>query len=207
MIFYGASGHAKVVIEAWVASGGTVTAIFDDNEKITQLLSYPVKGKFTPLHHVPCIISVGANKVRKNIADRISAPYGKVVHPDCSISSSSKQGEGTVIMARAVVNADTTIGKHAIINTTASVDHDCVLADFVHIAPGAVLCGNVHVGEGTLVGAGAVIIPGIRIGKWCTIGAGAVVINDVTDNMIIAGNPSKSVQSRPGSQSNANRQS
>jgi len=196
MIFYGASGHAKVVIEAWVASGGSVTAIFDDNEKVTQLLGYTVVGKFKSQQNVPCVVSIGANRVRKTIVDKISTQYGKVIHPHSSVSPSSKLGEGTVVMARAVVNAATTIGKHVIINTTASVDHDCVLEDFVHIAPGAVLCGDVCVGEGTLIGAGAIVIPGIKIGKWCTIGAGAVVVKDVSDNSLVAGNPAMNIQNR-----------
>jgi sugar O-acyltransferase (sialic acid O-acetyltransferase NeuD family) len=191
MIFYGASGHAKVVIEAWVAAGGIVTAVFDDNESITQLLKYPVNGKFKPVKDTLCMISVGANKVRKEIVETISAQYGKVIHPHASISPSSDLGAGTVVMARGVINADTTLGRHVIINTAASVDHDCNVQDFVHIAPGAVLCGNVHVGEGTLVGAGAVIIPGIKIGKWCIIGAGAVVVKNVPDNSVVAGNPAR----------------
>lgn len=42
-------------------------------------------------------------------------------------------GEGTVVMASAVINAGTTIGKHCIINSSAVVEHDNQIRNFVHV--------------------------------------------------------------------------
>ena len=96
-------------------------------------------------------------------------------HPFSWVASDAVIGEGTVIMAGAVVQPAVKIGKHCIVNTCASVDHDCALGDFVHIAPGARLCGNVTVGEGALVGAGAICLPGAIIAPGTTVKAGSVV--------------------------------
>jgi acetyltransferase EpsM len=192
MILYGASGHAKVIMEILEACGDTVTALWDDAEKPAMRglqvqqpqLSDTVAG-------TAMIISVGNNRIRKKIAARLEGLFlfEQAIHPRSIVSGTAATGEGTVIMAGATINADSSIGRHCIINTNAVVDHDCVLEDYVHISPNATLCGNVTVGEGTHIGAGATVIQGVRIGSWCTIGAGAVVIRDIPDGVTAVGNP------------------
>ena len=71
---------------------------------------------------------------------------------------------------------------------------ESIVGAFTHIGPGAVLSGNVSVGEGCMIGANSVIKQGIKIGINVTIGAGAVIINDVSDNLTIAGNPGRIIK-------------
>ena len=119
-------------------------------------------------------IAVGDNVSRSNEAFANSSRlYAKLIHKTAYVVADS-MGQGTVVMAGAVVQPGTIIGKHCIINTCASVDHDCTLGDFVHVAPGARLCGNVTVGEGALIGAGAVCVPGAVIAPWSLVKAGSV---------------------------------
>ncbi|MFN3144947.1 MAG: hypothetical protein ACE368_06625 [Paracoccaceae bacterium] len=73
--------------------------------------------------------------------------------------------EDAQIMAGALVQCDSRIGRNALINTGAIVEHDCVVEDDAHVAPGAILCGNVTVGAQAHVGAGATVIQGVRIGS------------------------------------------
>lgn len=195
MYLYGASGHAKVIIDILEENGVAINAIFDDDLAKQELLAYRVT-PFADLHDVsePVIIAIGNNHQRKKISDKLRLQFGKAVHPRAVVSKRASIFDGAVVMAGAVINSDAVIGAHCIVNTNASVDHDCVLGNFVHVAPGATLCGNVTVGEGTLVGSGAVVIPGVNIGKWCTIGAGAVVIGDVPDHSTVAGNPAKTIK-------------
>lgn len=186
---FGASGHAKVIIDIIKAQGGSIGCLYDDAPRFKQLCGFPViKGEPSA---IPMIISIGNNTWRKNIASRHHATFATAIHPKAIISDTAIIEEGSVIMQGAIIQADAHIGRHCIINTAATVDHECLIHDFVHIAPGATLCGNVNIGEGTLIGAGSTIIPGIKIGKWCTIGAGSVVINDIPDGATAYGNPCK----------------
>lgn len=169
-----------------------IDGIFDDNDAVKTLCGIEVNHKWSG--QSPVIISIGNNRIRKLIAERLGCEFGKAISPSAVISPSVSIGDGTVVMAGAIINAEANIGKHCIINTGASIDHECVISDFVHIAPHVTLCGNVYVGEGSWVGAGATVIPGIKIGKWCTIGAGAVVISDVPDNAVVAGVPAKVIK-------------
>lgn len=187
MILYGASGHGKVIKEIIEACGGQVEAFVDDNPAINELAGLPV------LHSVcgadKFIVSIGENRIRKKIAERVNCKFGMAIHPSAIVSPSAKIGEGSVVMAGAVINAGAVIGKHCIVNTGATIDHDVVLGDYVHVAPGANVSGATHIGEGTWVGVGSCIIQCLNIGSWCMIGAGSVVVADVPDSVVAYGNP------------------
>lgn len=192
MYLYGASGHAKVIIDILKSQGIVVEAIYDDNENIHELLGIKV------LQHEeiasPLIISIGNNKIRKKIVEKLTVDYSLAIHSSSIISPFTILGIGTVVMQGAILQSGVVVGKHCIINTGATVDHDCELQDFVHISPNTTLCGNVFVGEGTHIGAGSVVIPNVKIGKWCVIGAGSVVTKDIPDNVLAVGNRCKVIK-------------
>ena len=194
MNLYGASGHAKVVIDILKRSNKMINVILDDNPSIKKISGMDVVHKTDmKLTQEEFIITVGNNKTRKQIVDRLNKNYGKAIHPKAIIDPTVKIDDGTVIMAGSVINSSTQIGKHCIINTSSSIDHDCNLEDFVHISPNATICGGIQIGEGSHIGAGAIVIPNLKIGKWCTIGAGAVIIKDVPDGVTVVGNPGRVV--------------
>ena len=187
MYLYGASGHAKVIIDILKASNITIDALFDDDRNIEELLSIPVMHEWNG--ESPLVISIGNNFSRKQIAEKLNCEYGTIVHPSAIVSPNTRIGEGSVVMQGAIVQSGARIGRHCILNTGVSIDHECEIEDFVHISPKATLCGNVHVGEGAWIGASAVVIPGVKIGKWSTIGAGSVVVRDVPNGALAYGNP------------------
>lgn len=193
MYLFGASGHAKVIIDILHSQNEEVKSLVDDNKSITELVGYPV------LHHAeglnPIIISIGDNKIREKVYNKLSDhTFGTAIHSSAIISQNSSIGEGTVVMQGAIIQSGSSIGKQCIINTGASVDHDCNIADFVHISPQSILCGNVTVDEGSWIGAGTTITPGVKIGKWCTVGAGSVVTKDIPDYSLAVGNRCKIIK-------------
>lgn len=197
MYLFGGNGHCKVVVDlVRKASFTTVEAIFDDAPKLDVIAGIPIlkSESLDFFNQKELIITIGNNQVRKRIASQIVARYVTAIHPSAILASDFSIGEGTVVMAGAVINPSAYIGKHCIINTCAVVEHDCVLGDFVHVSPNASLAGNVTLGEGTHVGIGACIIQGVKVGKWVTVGAGAVILNDVPDYAVIVGNPGKIIK-------------
>lgn len=194
---FGASGHGKVIKDILNANGVKVEAFVDDNQNVNECAGRPV------LHSaegcLPMIVSIGVNRVRKMIVERLQAAdssveFATAIHPSAVVSPSARIGEGTVVMAGAVINADAVIGKHCIVNTGATIDHDVVLEDYVHVAPGVNISGGTHVGEGTWIGVGSCVIQCQNIGKWSFIGAGSVVVKDVPDGVVAYGNPCKVVR-------------
>lgn len=192
MVLYGASGHAKVVIEILEANNLPIDYIVDDDVNLSELLGYQVKHNCSDFDEI--IIAVGSCHDRKNIAERIYArSYPIVSHPSAIISPRASFKEGSVIMQGAIVQSCANIGRHCVINTGVSVGHDVRISDFVHVAPRATITGNVEVGECSWIGAGAIIRQGIRIGRNCMIGAGAVVVKDVPDGKTVVGNPAREI--------------
>ncbi len=190
---YGASGHAKVVIDIAKLAYVDVPCLIDDNQQVNELAGKPVVHSADGLS--PMIITIGDCQIRRTVAQKLGARgYLTVIHPAAIMADSVKLGSGTVIMAGAIMNPYVEVGNHCIINTGASLDHDAKIGDFVHIAPHCTLCGGVTVGEGTWVGAGTTVIQGIHIGKNCFIGAGSVVVKDIPDGVLCYGNPARVIK-------------
>ncbi|MBC8882973.1 acetyltransferase [Flavobacterium piscinae] len=193
---YGASGHGKVIIDILESMGVGIATVLDDNPNLKALLTYPIS-KPTEVDRVEdrnVIISIGNNKVRKALSQKMNCHFAQAIHPTATLSKHTRLGEGTVVMAGVIINPDTTIGAHCIINTGAIVEHDCMIGDFVHLSPNVSLAGNVQVMEGAHVGIGASVIQGVKIGKWATVGAGSVIIKDVPDYAVVVGNPGKIIK-------------
>lgn len=195
MILFGASGHAKVILDILILNGVKVKAVLDDNPNCNSLYGVNVlKNDSLDFNFEKAIISVGNNTIRKKISEKYNFTYTNAIHPSAAISPLASLGTGNVVMANASINPSASIGNHCIINTGSIVEHDCVLSDFVHISPNAALAGNVFVGEGTQIGIGAAVIQGIKIGKWVKVGAGAVIIKDIPDYAVVVGNPGKIIK-------------
>lgn len=195
-MLYGASGHAKVIIEILERSGINVDGLFDDNPEITSLCGYKCfLFDYTELSENKLIISIGDNNTRKLITEKIGkVNYGIALDAGSSVSKRAAIGEGSVVMPGAIINSGAIIGKHVIINTNAVVEHDCYLDNFVHVSPGSSISGNVTIGEGSHIGTGASVIQNIKIGKWSIIGAGSAIIRDVPDYSVVVGNPGKIIK-------------
>lgn len=52
----------------------------------------------------------------------------------------------------------------------------------------------VTIGDNCWIGAGAIICPGVKIGDNVVVGAGSVVVKDVPSNVVVAGNPAKTIR-------------
>lgn len=190
MYLYGASGHARVIIDILEAMGITIDGLVDDNPALTQVDGYPVLHEITPQMQ-QWLVGIGNPEVRKRLAEQLPGNFLTAIHPSATVSKRATIGNGSVVMQGAIVQTAVQVGRHCIINSGASVDHECVIGDYAHVSPHATLCGNVNVGEGTWVGAGSVVIPGVKIGRWSMIGAGSVVVCDIPDGVVAYGNPCK----------------
>ena len=190
---YGAGGHCKVVMDILESMGQHVDLIVDDSPE-DQLFMGTKCTKPTDTYH-KVIVTIGNCKIRKAIAERISATeFPTAIHPSAIISPHSTVGKGTVVMQGVIAQSCAEIGNHCILNTKSSVGHDVKIHDYVHVASGATICRGSEIGECTWIGAGTVVKQGIRSGKNCMIGAGSVVVKDIPDNVVAYGNPCRTIR-------------
>lgn len=198
---FGGGGHARVLIDALLASGaGRPVAVLDPGLRAAEVLGVPVLGgDDAPLprgttHFVVGLGSARDNGPRRRLYEKALARGLEpltVVHPAAAVSRFAALGPGCAVFARAVVNAGATLGVNVIVNTGAIVEHDCSVGDHAHIATGACLAGAVTVGAGAHVGVGACARQGARIGAGAVIGAGAAVVKDVPAGATAVGVPAR----------------
>lgn len=197
MNILGVGGHAKVLIDAAIQTGNTITAVFDDDISThdTDFCGYKVEGSIENSIQGQAIISIGNNAVRQIISERLSnVKWQSIIHPTAIISEDVEIGEGSVIMAGAIIQPGTKIGRHCIINTGACIDHDCIIGDYSHIAPTCGIAGGVTIGEGAFIGIGTSVTQYLKIGEWTTVGAGSAVIIDLPTNCTAVGVPAKPIK-------------
>lgn len=188
-----------MIVDILRALGTPPAAVLDENARVTEVLGVPVmKTGALPSSDGCVIIAIGDNAARERVAAGYSR-FATVVHPTACVASDVEVGEGSVIMAGAVINSGSRIGLHCIVNTHATVEHDCVLNDFAHVAPGATLGGSVRIGHGAVISLHAGVIHGRTVGAYTVVGAGAVVLDDLPDQVVAYGVPARIARSRtPG---------
>jgi len=191
LAIYGAGGHGRVVADTASLLGWQEIVFYDESWPIHQKNSiWPVVGNCKNLfaklaEYDGIIIAFGDCAMRLEMTrelQRLQAPIISLVHPKSFVSPNSTLGQGSVVLAGAVINIEAKVGDASIINTSATVDHDCILGPGVHICPGANLSGGVVVGEASWIGVGSCIRQGIKIGANVMVGAGAVIVKDVPNN-------------------------
>jgi len=194
VIVLGGGGHAKVVIDSLLAAGATVAGLCDPALQagtIGPLATRVLGGDealdgFTPAEVFLAngVGSTGSTELRRTVFERAKArgfEFATVVHPSAVIGREVSLEEGAQVMAGAVVQPGTVLGRNCLVNTRASVDHDCIVGAHAHIAPGVTLCGGVRVGAGAHVGTGGSVIQGIEIGASSLVRAGTATTAPVPD--------------------------
>lgn len=198
LIIVGAGGHGKVIADNALKNGYTNINFIDDYAT-GDCMGFPIIGTSADIDFfndckTDFIIGIGDNAVRKKIAEEHNVNWVTLIHPLANLAVNVCIGNGTVIMAGAVINTCAMIGNHCIINTGAIVEHDNVIGDYVHISPGAVIGGTVHIGNQTHIGIGAAIRNNIDVCEKCVIGAGAVVVKNIETSGIYIGVPSRKIK-------------
>ncbi len=200
LLILGGGGHAGVLIDTLKKKDHPILGVLDPSSSRSTILGVPILGgdevmkQYQP-DHVDLVNGLGSvEKVfqREQLFNKFKQHgyrFASVIHPQAILGTSCVLGEGSQVLAGAVLQCGVELKNNVIVNTGAIVDHDCKIGEHCHIAPGATLSGSVVVGEKTHIGTGAVVIQGVQIGRECVIGAGSVVIRSLCDGIKVYGNP------------------
>ncbi len=204
VLFWGATGQAKVLHEALQGTDTKLVALVDNREMQSNVLGVRVlhgeagldawlarRNNATDLYYA---VAVGGGRSRDrlmlmDILQSRGLIALTVVHRTAFVADNAVLGDGCQILAQAAVCAYARLGRGVLVNTAASVDHDSEIGDGVHLAPGVRLAGEVTVGARAFIGTGAIVLPRVRIGEDAIVGAGAVVLHDVLPGITVVGNP------------------
>ena len=198
LIIIGAGGHGRVIADIAQKLGVYNTIAFLDDGEVKESMGLPIIGKTTDIEKyvktADVFVAIGNSQVRGDFIERLlslGTNIPTLIHPSAVIGACVDIGVGTAVMAGAVINPCSKLGKGVILNTCSSIDHDCIIGDYCHIAVGVHGAGTVNLGEKVWLGAGATIRNNVSICADCIIGAGAVVVKDITESGTYIGVPAK----------------
>lgn len=197
LIIIGAGGHGLVVADIAKQNGYQKIAFLDDNKE--KVYDYPIIGNSSEAvkyRDSNFFVAIGNNSVREHFVTALEEKDINVIsliHPSSIIAGDVVIGNGTVIMAGAIVNCKSKIGKGVILNTGCTVDHENIIGDYVHLSPGCHTSGQVVIQKETWLGTGSIVINNVEICERCTIGAGCVVISDLSQPGTYVGVPARRI--------------
>jgi sugar O-acyltransferase (sialic acid O-acetyltransferase NeuD family) len=210
ILIYGASGHAKMIVDVIEKNNSHNIVGFIDTYKPIghQLSDYKVIGHLEHLEQLTLdlniegiIIAIGDNFTRQKVANNIKSILPQIkfitlVHPTATLAEDISIEEGSVIMAKAVINSGAKVGKFCIINTASTLGHDSIMADFSSLASGVTIAGTVKIGFCSAICLRAIIIQNIEIGNNTVVGAGSLVLKSIGDLKTAFGNPIDIIKDR-----------
>jgi UDP-perosamine 4-acetyltransferase len=203
IILVGSGGHAKIVNDILNEMNGYEIRGVVTNEKLDSFCGLPVLGNDEVLDTYfsrgirKLAMGIGgftSNSLREQVYLSLRAKqfeFINCIHPSAIISKSCKIGDGCVIFAGTVLNAEVVIGNNVIVATGSTIDHETQLGDHILVSAGVTIGANNKISTGALIALGAKIVSGVTIGENSLVAAGSVVVNDVPANTAVFGIPAK----------------
>ena len=206
IFLFGGGYHPNSVLEAIEKEGRyRVCGFVDWLDPLCSGKSFGVerisKEKFLESKIRSGVVAINTNFMRAQLVEEIirecaDFEFLTVIHPSAEIARGVEISRGTVVLAGAILGADTKLGEHVIVNTRASIDHDCKVGNFASVLPGSTVCGQVEIGDYSAICAGAIVIHKRKIGAHTVIGAGSTVVTDIPEQVVAVGNPCRVIRSR-----------
>ncbi|KEH98041.1 acetyltransferase [Clostridium massiliodielmoense] len=209
IVLVGGGGHCKVIIDIIKSiSKYKIVGITDANTSEEQIIGVPIIGNDDVLEDLynqgvknafVCVGALNNIKIRDKIFNKLKSlgfSMPKLIHKNAIVSPYAKVGDGTCVMAGAIVNAGAIIEENCIINTGSIIEHDCLIGRNTHVSPKASIAGGSKIGCNCHIGTGSTIIQEIEIESNVVVGAGAVVVNNIEGYVTAVGIPSRIIKRR-----------
>ena len=143
------------------------------------------------------VCAIANYKIKKNIIEKIknsNVKFANLIHPSVNLNKTVEIGSGCIIYANSIITANISIGNHVIVSPKCGIGHDSIIKDYCSLLWNVNVSGNVVLEEGVTMGSGSTIIQGKRVGHGSFIGAGAVVIEDINEESVAVGVPTRYVE-------------
>jgi len=203
LIVFGASGHARVILDMAERTGGfRILGLLDSFKPAGERIQdHPVLGDESMLPALAASnpglqvhIAIGDNDARARITRHLTSLcpeiiLATIIDPSTFVSRTAHIGPGSCVMPGAVVNAGASTGMACIINSRAVMEHDTRMGEFSSMGPGSIIAGGASIGDSAAILAGSVVKHGVSIGDHSVVLTGGVVMVDVASGCIMEGNP------------------
>jgi sugar O-acyltransferase (sialic acid O-acetyltransferase NeuD family) len=187
LLIVGAGGHGRSVAEAVLTSGNYDVAGFVDDSApgLAQVWNLAVFGTTADVsiyrsHADHAIVAIGNNELREALSHKLLAAgfeLATVVHPYARVSSRVVIGQGSAIMAGAIVGTEARLGCGVIVNSGAVVDHHAQVHDYGHLGVNACMAGGSVLGRQAWMQAGSALGYGVKVAARAVLQPGTAFSN------------------------------
>ena len=146
------------------------------------------------------LLSMGDNKIRSQLCDKILSLNGRVpsvIHPSSIISHyTEKNDTGVSVGPFCNIQADTKIGRNTMILSGVQVCHTSTIGNSCFIAGGSIIGAYTEVEDYVFIGQGVLTISSkvSKIGHHAFVGAGSLVTKEVLPYNVVYGHPAKMIK-------------
>ena len=199
-------GHnSPLFIDFALACGYSIAGLYHYNNTSTREIDhgYEILGSFNDLFAkvsldgMSFLLTMGDNKIRTELSDKIIAMGGKVpslIHPTAVISAFATISDvGVYISPYTYVQADSSIGNNTVLLSHVNISHTTHIGNSCFIAGGATIGAYTNMEDFVFIGQGALSISAKakHIGHHAFIGARSLLTRDVPPCVVMAGAPAR----------------
>ncbi len=139
-------------------------------------------------------ITNGKKELIENINNIKTVNFPNIIHPSANISKSAIIGKGNIIGQNVIISSNVKIGNYNHINYSVSIGHDCKIGDYNSIYGSSGIFGSTRIENSVFIGAGSILVGQITVSDNSKISAGSVVHQDIPENVLVIGNPSRIIK-------------
>ena len=165
-----------------------------DNEKIFSFED--IISKYSP-KDIEFMTGLGEPVIREKLYNKVKEKdycFAILVHPSASVAESAVLEEGTMVAHNAFVSIKVHLFTNTLVQPMACVHHECSVGRNSVVSTSAVMGGNSSLGYNSFIGLGASVKQGISVGNGSVVGMGAIVIKNVSDRVMVVGNPARAIK-------------
>ena len=163
LLIYGSKEFAQTVTDLLHDCGHQAAGLVDDYATGPGIVgTFDTAIRRYPPSEFGFAVAIGYSNLpaRRKVGQRIHAAGYRMlalVHPRAYVADTAHLGQGSMVMAGAIVDTRATIGELGVVWPGACINHDSIIGENTFVSPNAIVCGCSRIGADSFIGAGAAI--------------------------------------------------
>lgn len=195
--------YSWITLEEKLTKEYNIVGFIDDNlNKLDGFSHYPpivgtLKGFKFNTETDYAILSIASSEVKERIIrdneDKVN--FISYISEKAIVTANSKIGKGVVVTPGVIISCDTILEDYVFLNLGTQVGHDVQIGKYTSLMANVVVGGETIIGNSCFIGSSSTIIPRIKIADKTTLGMSSSLIRSVRKlGLTYYGNPARKIK-------------